>query len=521
MTLDNTSTARDAPRKKAQAADEEDPLFQPGETCWRIARADRMSVIIDAETYFRMLRKIFILAEKELLLIGWDFDFEIEMLPGESDADGNAPDGYPNMLGAFIVKIVEEKPDLRAYLLKWNGAVLAAPGAVLPSLALDLFSGDHVHFALDGHHPFGACHHQKIVVADDTFAFCGGIDMTEDRWDTAKHKPGDPRRTRKDGTIAGPWHDATSALTGPVAAALGELSRMRWHRATGEELTPPKDTRRIEWPDTLDIGAENIDVAIARTEPPYNEEPLVDEIEQLYLRSIQAAEKSIYIESQYFAAENICEALNARLKEKNGPEIVVINPREAKSQLEDDAMHVLRGRMIDRLSASDHEDRFRIYYPANDADEPIYVHAKILIIDDRVLRLGSSNINNRSMGFDTECDVAVEERPGFIAGLRRQLLAEHLGISEEVFDATLAEEGSLIGVIERVNTSRGRGLRQIVRNAETGAGSFLADTRLLDPRYLPGQVAAAGRGLRPRHLVVGAGLAALAYLGWKAWSARK
>ena len=522
MTSDATEARQGPSANELSKSNTSRTLFKPDETCWRVARADRISLIVDAADYFRVLRKTFIAARKELLLIGWDFDFELEMLPGESDADGFAPDGFPNKMGAFIEAVMEDAPDLHAYLLKWNGAVLAAPGRILPSLALDMFGSDRIHFALDGHHPFGACHHQKIVVADDSLAFCGGIDVTEDRWDTSEHLPDDPRRERKDGTLAGPWHDATSAMTGPAAAALAELSRMRWHRATEETLERPRDCDALEWPETLGADARSVEVAIARTEPPYDGEPLINEIEKLYLRSIEAAKESIYIESQYFAAEKICAALEKRLEEPDGPEIVVINPLEADSQLEDDAMHVLRGRMIDRLTEADEgQDRFRIYFPANSAGEAIYVHAKIMIVDDCILRLGSSNLNDRSMGFDTECDVAVEGPAELITEFRTRLLSEHLNVSAEAFDDTLQEEGTLIAAIERLNVSEGRGLRRIVPDDETWLGNFLADTRLLDPRYLPGQTTSAGQGLRPRHLAIVAGVALLGYLGWKAWSKRR
>ena len=84
---------------------------------------------------------------------------------------------------------------------------------------------------------FGACRHQKIIVVDGNFAFRVGIDVTDERWDTSQHETGNPLRARQDESIPGPWHDVTSALTGPAASALAKLSRMRWHRATGEELT--------------------------------------------------------------------------------------------------------------------------------------------------------------------------------------------------------------------------------------------------------------------------------------------
>lgn len=495
-------------------------IFRTDENCWRVARGDRMALIVDAADYFRALRKIILSVERELLFIGWDFDFEIEMLPGESDSDRLAPDGFPNQLGAFLEAAVERAPDLNVYLLKWNGAVLAAPGRWVPTIALSMFGSDRIHFALDGHHPFGACHHQKIVVADDKLAFCGGIDATEDRWDTSEHLPDDPRRVRKNGTASEPWHDATSALTGPVAAALGELSRKRWHRATGDTLERPATTTAAIWPDELDVDATDVDVAIARTEPPYDGAPLINEIERLYLDSIAAATDAIYIESQYFASETVCAALEDRLREQDGPEIVVINPDAALSQLEDDAMHVLRGRMIDSLRAADHQDRFRIFYPVTAKGEPIYVHAKIMIADASILRLGSSNLNDRSMGFDTEYDMAVEGPEALITGFRARLLSEHLGVTQEVFEETLQKENSLIGAIERLNAPEGRGLRRIDPRPDGIIGGFLANTRLLDPRYRPGEDTSAGKGLRPRHLALivgGALVGGLAFLAWQKW----
>lgn len=490
-------------------------------TCWKVAKAHRFSVIVDAADYFRLLRKVFLNARRELLLIGWDFDFELEMLPGESDAEGNAPDGYPNQLGAFVEAVVENKPDLHVYLLKWNGAVLAAPGRLVPSLALSLFGGDRIHFALDGHHPFGACHHQKIVVADETLAFCGGIDATEDRWDTPDHLPDDPRRVRKDGTPSDPWHDVTSAMSGPAAEALAELSRRRWFRATGDEIEKPQDVTPSDWPESLHVDARDIDVAIARTEPPFDGGPLINEIEQLYLAGIKSAERFIYIESQYFAAETISTAIEARLAERDGPEIVIINPRHAESWLEDDAMHVLRERLIKRLKKADREDRFRIYYPVTEAGDPIYVHAKVMIVDDHLLRLGSSNLNDRSMGFDTECDVVIEEPAETIEGFRVKLLAEHLGTSPEQVAEELGRSGSMIDTIEKLNRKHGRGLRRVFRKRDSFVGNFLANTRMLDPRYHPGEGVATGRGVRPRHLALIAAGGALAYLAWRKWGGRE
>ena len=155
--------------------------FEPGRNCWRVETATCFSVIVDGADYFRALRESLIKAQRLVILIGWDFDFEIEMLPGESDAEGLAPDGLPNRIGPFLDALVDRRPGLDIYLLKWSGGALIAPGRLLPAARIKFLSPDQIHLAFDGRHPIGACHHQKIVAIDDSLAFCGGIDVTEGR----------------------------------------------------------------------------------------------------------------------------------------------------------------------------------------------------------------------------------------------------------------------------------------------------------------------------------------------------
>ena len=498
--------------------------FEPGRNCWRVERAERLSVIVDAQDYFTTLRAALKRAKRTVYLIGWDFDLRIEMCPGEeTDEDGIAADGWPNALGDFLNALTDRNPDLHLHILKWDGAMLAAIGKqVVPTIWMQWFSGSQIHFALDSHHPVGACHHSKIVVIDDEMAFCGGIDVTEDRWDTRDHTPDDPRRTRPDGEPHGPWHDVTTALAGPVARALGDLSRLRWEAATGERLTPPEAGGSPPWPDDFDAGMRGVDVAIARTAPRYHGDPLVNEIEHLYLDAIRGARDTLYLESQYLAAGTLCDALEERLREPDGPEVVVINPREAESFMEDEAMHSVRSVMIDRLREAGNgagQERFRIFHPVNAAGTPIYVHAKVVIADDRLLRVGSSNIDNRSMGFDTECDVAVvaddDATRRVIRDLRRDLLAEHLGSASEKVGEAEERHGSLIAAIEELNEESGReserGLRTIHAEPLDPLERALAETRLFDPRYRPKPKQkvehAVKRGMAPYHVpaTLGAG----------------
>jgi len=180
----------------------------------------------------------------------------------------------------------------------------------------------------------------------------------------------------------------------------------------------------------------DVPVAIARTEAEYNNHPEVREVERLYLDSIRAAERLIYLENQYLSSTAIGDALAARLEEENGPEIVLVVPQEISEWLEQVTMAVLRARLLRRLRAVDRFKRLHVYYPVvPGGNVQLRVHAKLAIIDDKLVRIGSSNLNNRSMGLDTECDLAIEanepSKKQIIANFRHRLLAEHMGVSPD------------------------------------------------------------------------------------------
>jgi len=188
----------------------------------------------------------------------------------------------------------------------------------------------------------------------------------------------------------------------------------------------------VRWPRDLEAEFHDVDVAIVRTEPAYEGQPEIREVEALYLATISAA--------------RFCDAIARRLAETAGPEVVVVNPKRAEGWLEEETMGSARTVLLERLHAADHERRLRILTPVTEGGEDIYVHAKVLVVDDTLLRMGSSNINNRSLGLDTECDLAVEARPDdprapelrrAILAVRDTLLAEHLGVPRDELRRTL------------------------------------------------------------------------------------
>jgi phosphatidylserine/phosphatidylglycerophosphate/cardiolipin synthase-like enzyme len=456
-------------------------MFEEGRNCWKVAPADRLSVIVDAADYFATARKALLDAKRRIMLVGWDFDGRIGF------HSGPPLEGEPETVGEFLLWLVERTPELEVYLLRWDmGALKSLFRGSTAVTAVKWALHPRIHLKLDGHHPTASSHHQKLIAIDDCLAFCGGIDMTGNRWDTRAHLHDDARRVEPDGTPYRPWHDATTMLSGPIAAVIGRECRDRWERATGDRLAAIDDVTAC-WPDGVEPSFEVVDVAFARSHPEMDDQQPVREIEQLFLDQIAGARRIIYLESQYFASRRVAEAIGRRLDQPDCPEIVIVNPLAAQGWLEPVAMDSARARLVAALRKRDTQGRLAIYHPFTSGGEAIYVHAKVSIFDDQSVRVGSANLNNRSMRLDTECDVAIDttRHPGRgleaqVAAIRSSLLAEHLGVAQDRFEAVFRESGSVIAAIERLR-GPGRSLRRYEIPNLSDVEAWLADNEVLDP----------------------------------------
>ena len=460
-------------------------FLREGETCWRIGHADRAAFLVDGEEFFTALADTLENARHSVWLLGWDFHSEVRL---RRDASG----GRPAALVPLIEELVRERPSLNVHVLAWDFAMLyALEREFLPLLQFGARTHRRIHFEMDSAQPTTASQHQKIVVVDDAVAFVGGFDLTAHRWDTRDHTPDDPRRVTPAGRSYAPFHDVQIAVDGEAAAAIGALARERWQRATSH---PPEEPagRNDPWPASLEPHVRDVRVGIARTYPAYRDWPEVREVEALYRESIAAARRWIYVENQYLTCERIGEWLAERLREPGGPEVVVVGPRENSGWLEENTMGALRGRVVRILREADGEGRLRLLYPhrAGLPDEQfVNVHAKLMVVDDAFARVGSSNLSNRSLGVDSECDLALvadgrDETRRAIAAFRDDLLAEHLGVRAEDVARELERTGSLIGAIEALaDDAADHTLRRLeVATSETAA---IAVDRLgaIDPEH--------------------------------------
>jgi phosphatidylserine/phosphatidylglycerophosphate/cardiolipin synthase-like enzyme len=324
------------------------------------------------------------------------------------------------------------------------------------------------------------------MVVDDEVAFWGGGDVATDRWDTLEHRDREPLRVGPSGRPYPPRHEVMGVASGPVARALGALARERWLAATGEAIGPPVEEGGGDpWPDGVAPDLLDVPAAIARTEPRWHGRQGARECERLHLDAIAAAERLIYLENQYVTSPVIAEALAQRLMAPEGPEVVIVSTARSPSWFDRGTMDTARAVLLQRLRAADRHGRFSAWAPRTDGGRSIIVHSKVAMIDDRLLRIGSANLNNRSGGFDTECDVAVvSERPGdaaarFIPGLRARLVAHFLGVEPIEFERAFAGTGRVAAAIGALN-GEGR-LAPLGTEAPSGWSRFIARWQLGDP----------------------------------------
>jgi phospholipase D1/2 len=427
----------------------------PTHNIWRRAQANRAAILVDGADYFGAARNAMVKAKHTILIAGWDLHSQTRLIGADSPKDG-----YPLPFAEFLAALVNEKPELDVYLLLWDFSMLyAAERDLFPTLTLRWNTPSRIRFCLDDCVPLGSSQHQKLVVVDDAVAFSGGLDLTIRRWDTAAHRYDEPGRVDPNGKSYLPFHDVQMIVDGEAACALGDLVRMRWSCAACEDLLRV-DVADDPWPGSVPPDFTNVTIGIARTEPPYaNREP-VHEVEQLFIDCIDAAERSIYIENQFMTAPRIAERLAARLRACPDLEVLIVCAERHDSWLEAHIMRAGRtafGKILHEAGSG----RVLLMYPQVESEgctKNTMVHSKVFIVDDCILRIGSANLNNRSMGTDSECDLVIvardDETRRAITRQRNRLLGDHCGVSADTVAVAIARAGgSLIAVAQSLHAN--------------------------------------------------------------------
>ena len=380
---------------------------------------NRLEVFVDGSEALPAIARAVEGARKHVWLAGWHFTPELRI--GETTL-------------RELLAETAERAEVR--VLAWAGAPLPLfhpDRKEVREMRERLVAGTRIACALDDLERPMHCHHEKLVIVDGRIAFVGGIDLTTlggDRLDTPSH----PARGRLG------WHDAASRIEGLAVGDVAEHFALRWLEETGEQLTS----------DPVEPAGE-VELQVVRTVPNnvYDRLPRGDfRILESYLRAVRSAERLIYLESQFLWSPELVDVLAEKLRHPPTDDfrLVVVLPAHPKNGQED-----TRGQLGVLADADAESGRFlpcTLWQPGDDAD-PVYVHAKIGIVDDRWLTLGSANLNEHSFFNDTEMNVVTHD-PKLARAVRLRLWSEHLG----------CQPGELTGDAARIVDERWRPLAE-------------------------------------------------------------
>lgn len=413
-------------------------------TAWRVHDHGHSGVLVDGRDYFLAFHEAARSATRSILLLGWQFDSDVQLVRGSDLPPRAAPEAFE--LLPFLDGLCRERPGLEIRVLAWDHSlVFTLEREVLQKLVFDVATCPRFHFQWDGTVRLGGSHHQKVAIVDGRVAFAGSQDLCQSRWDTSSHLAFDPRRTARFGVAYKPYHEVQAVLTGAPVRSLVELFCERWRYATGEALDPDALVAARHGPDadavvrhaTVPIGRSR--VALARTIPGDHAREPVHEVRDLLVAAIRRAERFVYIETQYLTSCAVRDALVERMTDaRRGPlDVVIVLPRKPERFKEEFTVGLPQAQLLWTLAetARKHGHRLGAYNvaaPDGDEDTFVYVHSKTVIVDDTFMTIGSANLTNRSMTIDSELNVVWEAGPDddvkkAIRRVRVRLLLEHLG----------------------------------------------------------------------------------------------
>jgi phosphatidylserine/phosphatidylglycerophosphate/cardiolipin synthase-like enzyme len=370
-----------------------------------------VNVLIDGAEALPLIADELKAARSHVHITGWFFSPDFALVRNER----------PTVLRNLLAELAE-RVDVR--VLVWAGAPLPLfrpSRREVRQMRDELTKHTRIKCVMDGRERPLHCHHEKTIVVDDRVAFVGGIDLTSqagDRFDASEHPP----------RAAIGWHDVSSRIEGPAVADVAEHFRMRWQEITGERLPPV-----VQRPDP--VG--EVEAQIVRTVPErvYDAVPRGDfRILESYTGAIRSAQQLIYLENQFLWSPEIASVLREKIVNPPTPDfrLLLVLPASPKSGNDD-----TRGTLAELIDADGDEGRIlacALYARSGACADPIYVHAKVAIVDDHWLTLGSANLNEHSLFNDTEMNI-VTHKPELALQTRQRLWAEHLELPADQIPA--------------------------------------------------------------------------------------
>jgi phosphatidylserine/phosphatidylglycerophosphate/cardiolipin synthase-like enzyme len=411
-------TVRRHHRRRLRRLGHDHAVEPPGDGRWAAGDppprpGNQLDVLIDGAQALPAIAEAMAAARSHVHVTGWHLASHFELVRG----------ARPVVLGALLAELAE-RIDVR--VMVWAGAPLPAFHPTRKEVAREvekLVRDTQIHCERDPREHPVHCHHEKTVIIDDELAFVGGIDMTDlagDRFDRSEH----PARRRLG------WHDVGTRLRGPAVADVAAHFAMRWREVSGEQLSVA--------PAPPPAGRSTVQVVRTVAEDMYDSLPRGDfRILESYVRALRSARELIYLENQFLWSPEIVALLAAKLRDPPSDDfrLVLVLPRRANNG-QDDTKGQL-GRLIDADDGRDRMLAATLRSRSANRSDPLYVHAKVAIVDDGWLTVGSANLNGHSLMNDTELNLASDDA-ALARDTRERLWAEHLELPLEQLRGTQA-----------------------------------------------------------------------------------
>ena len=436
--------------------------FAAGSGLWALTdppprSGNAVEVLVDGERVCGAIAQELSGAHSQVHIAGW------HLTPGfELTRDGDTATVRD------VLADLAERVEVRVLL--WAGPPVPAfqpTRKMVRAVRAQLTAGSRVECVLDARERSMHCHHEKLVIVDDTVAFVGGVDLTSlagDRWDSTAHHPR--------GGLG--WHDVATKLRGPIVGDVANHFRQRWQEAAGQVLPVP----------VVPAPAGDVTAQLLRTVPERTYDFSARGefgILEAYGRALRSAQHLIYLENQFLWSSEIAQILIDKLRNPPTEEFRILLLLPAKP---DNGADTTRGQLGCLLEADHGAGRLlavTIHSHNPSSTEALYVHAKVAIVDDRWLTVGSANLNEHSLFNDTEINIATCD-PMLARHTRLALWAEHLDrtVEEIDHDPTTVIDGLWRPIAEEQVHRRSNGLALTHRLMQLPAVSRRAE-RLVGP----------------------------------------
>ena len=386
----------------------------PGAGLWADTGAlprpgNAIEVLVDGEQACGAIARALSSAQSQVHIAGWHLTPGFEL----------TREGDTSTLRDILAALAEH---VEVRVLLWAGPPVPAfqpTRKMVRAVCEQLTAGTRVQCVLDSRERTMHCHHEKVVIIDGTVAFVGGIDLTSlegDRWDSPRHHPR--------GSLG--WHDVATGLHGPIVADVAEHFRQRWQEAAGQALPVP----------VVPAPAGELTLQLLRTVPERTYDFCARgefSILEAYERALRSAQHLIYLENQFLWSTEIAQILVGKLRDPPTDDFRILLLLPAKP---DNGADTTRGQLGCLVEADGGKGRLlamTIHSHHDGSTDALYVHAKVAVVDDRWLTVGSANLNEHSLFNDTEVNIATCD-PVLARQTRLALWAEHLNRAVEEVD---------------------------------------------------------------------------------------